>query len=488
MQLSILIPTYNRANYLNYLLPAVAGCMKAFGEIDWELVVSDNCSQDETAQLCQRLHSSISQLRRIAPPQHLYTAEENLFFALNQVGGTYTWVLGDDDVPQAETIGELIRQIQQEKYDLMIFNSGSIDYHGHRLRMIRTPCHTPILEISFQDFIRRTGCWFVIAGFSTILLRTDCVKGKDVQQLLRAGKIYSHVTFLVEHFSDKKFAFINKPLVWYRQNLIDIRPASHWDNVARRENTFPRALWTLSFIRQLKYLQDKKIIDEQFFPSILDQTLTHRFRLFYELITHLIIQIKLNMRLNAHLKMNRGDFNEILDFLKSCSPAEWDLWKHLEELFALQEKAAGRFYYGRAAREYRAKFSFFWNYMNKIKKHFIHPFFDRFQYGYHIFKTPFGWCACQPRSIALLYEELQFIDPKSRGHEIIFSDTEDELTSAMQNGTQAIHRENSNKLLYYVPRKRKKESKLNRIKGLFLKARFRLLEMIKGALRRLRLR
>ena len=52
IQLTIAIPTFNRANYLNKSLECIVSQLNAFSNV--ELIVIDNASTDETYKVCQK--------------------------------------------------------------------------------------------------------------------------------------------------------------------------------------------------------------------------------------------------------------------------------------------------------------------------------------------------------------------------------------------------------------------------------------------------
>ena len=53
IQLTIAIPTFNRANYLNKSLECIVSQLNAFSNV--ELIVIDNASTDETYKVCQKI-------------------------------------------------------------------------------------------------------------------------------------------------------------------------------------------------------------------------------------------------------------------------------------------------------------------------------------------------------------------------------------------------------------------------------------------------
>jgi len=86
------IPTYNRAN--GYLKGAVASALEQTYE-NMEIVISDNCSSDDTEQVVKSFNDT-----RIRYFRHRVNigANDNFNFCLEQAKGAYFLLLHDDDV------------------------------------------------------------------------------------------------------------------------------------------------------------------------------------------------------------------------------------------------------------------------------------------------------------------------------------------------------------------------------------------------------
>lgn len=92
--LSIAIPTYRRSGYLRQALSSVASEVAA-GDDLVEVVVSDNASEDDTAQAVQ----AFSGLRvRYHRNGHNLGLAENVLLACERCSGAYVFLLCDDDL------------------------------------------------------------------------------------------------------------------------------------------------------------------------------------------------------------------------------------------------------------------------------------------------------------------------------------------------------------------------------------------------------
>lgn len=104
--LSICIPTYNRADLLEYCLDNVRDFDRY--DIPYEIVICDHCSPDNTSQVMEKLKDKYDNIR-------LYRQERRIFiqqaiYAPMRLGkGKYTVYLADDD---KMIISELVEQIK----------------------------------------------------------------------------------------------------------------------------------------------------------------------------------------------------------------------------------------------------------------------------------------------------------------------------------------------------------------------------------------
>jgi abequosyltransferase len=117
-QLSICIPTYNRARYLDECLASLAVLAPTY----WskvEIVVSDNASTDDTASVIDKYSGRL-------PIQYFRNStniggERNFFAAASRGTASHVWVFGDDDVFEQAALDAALRHIELG-FDLIVLN------------------------------------------------------------------------------------------------------------------------------------------------------------------------------------------------------------------------------------------------------------------------------------------------------------------------------------------------------------------------------
>ncbi len=116
--LSLCLATYNRARYLDRYLTHHLGALDAAG-IDYELVVSDNCSTDETPQILAR-YSAQHPRMRVSRQLRNVGAYPNILATLHQACGEVVVSIADDDLMIAETLLDYVQRMADDPALVMI--------------------------------------------------------------------------------------------------------------------------------------------------------------------------------------------------------------------------------------------------------------------------------------------------------------------------------------------------------------------------------
>jgi glycosyltransferase involved in cell wall biosynthesis len=111
--LSIIIPTYNRASELDRQLAWLADEIKGF-EHECEIIISDNCSMDDTPGIVQKWQPVFSQTSyRTYRNAKNILGVPNLVSALKIAQGQFVWTIGDDDPIKDGTLAIVIALLKQ---------------------------------------------------------------------------------------------------------------------------------------------------------------------------------------------------------------------------------------------------------------------------------------------------------------------------------------------------------------------------------------
>ena len=117
---SIVIPTFNRSDLFPY---AVRSILNQTFE-DFEIIISDNCSDDDTPETAKQFTDP--RVRYVRTPRH-YTIADSWEFARSNAKGKLIIMLSDDDA----LVGSALEQFQQqsERYDADFVFSRVVEYY-----------------------------------------------------------------------------------------------------------------------------------------------------------------------------------------------------------------------------------------------------------------------------------------------------------------------------------------------------------------------
>lgn len=113
--LTIAIPTFNRAKFLEQQLTWLAKAIKGF-ESKCEVIISDNCSTDNTQQVIQKWQQTFSDITFKSNKNSTNIGVmSNIAYCIQATTSEYTWVIGDDDPIQERTLGYVINNLEEHQ-------------------------------------------------------------------------------------------------------------------------------------------------------------------------------------------------------------------------------------------------------------------------------------------------------------------------------------------------------------------------------------
>ncbi|MDO6462460.1 glycosyltransferase family 2 protein [Granulosicoccaceae sp. 1_MG-2023] len=138
--LSITIPTYNRAAILDQQLGRLKEAFDALPEDKrerLELLVSNNRSSDQTADVLERWQGQFAQLR-VHHQDHNIGAVRNISWCLCQAAGKFVWALSDDDPLEPGALEKVFdRLAAHPDIGVMVLNFSSRDAQSGKLMSAR---------------------------------------------------------------------------------------------------------------------------------------------------------------------------------------------------------------------------------------------------------------------------------------------------------------------------------------------------------------
>lgn len=136
--LSICIPTYNRANFLNEALNSIVGQLNDDLKQKIEIVVCDNASHDFTGEVVQRLQVKYPGIIKYHRNNQNIGFDANVLAVVDQALGEYCCLFGDDDKFVSGAIEKLLDEtIDNQKVALFLFDRENWDFaFAHQMRYL----------------------------------------------------------------------------------------------------------------------------------------------------------------------------------------------------------------------------------------------------------------------------------------------------------------------------------------------------------------
>lgn len=119
--LTIAIPTFNRANLLDKQLTWLAQAIKGF-EADCEILVSDNCSTDNTQDVVKKWQTTLSHITfKYNRNNENIGVLKNVTYCLSSATTKYVWAIGDDDPIETRAVTYVLTKIKEHKNLSLLF-------------------------------------------------------------------------------------------------------------------------------------------------------------------------------------------------------------------------------------------------------------------------------------------------------------------------------------------------------------------------------
>lgn len=113
--LSILIPTYNRDTYLKKLLEEIfTQILNEKMEKKIEIMVSDNCSTDETKKVMEKFKFLNINYKYWTNDKNL-GADGNFLKLIKEGNGIFCWILGDDEILKKNSLKKIVNILEINK-------------------------------------------------------------------------------------------------------------------------------------------------------------------------------------------------------------------------------------------------------------------------------------------------------------------------------------------------------------------------------------
>lgn len=147
--LSILIPTYNRGDYLKLALDSIVSQINLENNKKIEIIISNNCSTDNTDEIIKSfLHKNEDKNIKYYYQEQNLGADRNFLFLLEKSNGKFGWIFGDDEILLGGAINSIIENIELDNNIGLIHLKG----YGYKEDYIKEkPLEKKIETITYRE-------------------------------------------------------------------------------------------------------------------------------------------------------------------------------------------------------------------------------------------------------------------------------------------------------------------------------------------------
>jgi glycosyltransferase involved in cell wall biosynthesis len=178
-KVSVLIPTYNYARYL----PEAIESILAQDFRDFELLISDDCSKDNSAEVIARFAARDSRIRFQIHSKNLGMVE-NWNWCLSQARGEYIkYVFGDDKLTNRQALGRLVELLETNAAVVLAVSARAVIDANSIVAEVWDDLGSPGLYQGHEIIARcweRNSCNLIGEPSVVLFRRRDADRGFDV--------------------------------------------------------------------------------------------------------------------------------------------------------------------------------------------------------------------------------------------------------------------------------------------------------------------
>jgi abequosyltransferase len=154
--LTIIVPTYNRADCLALLLETLRQEIAGL-EARVEVIVGDNASTDATPEVTAAFAARCDAAQVLRHPRNV-GPEENFCLCLDRAESRFFWIIGDDDLPKPGVVAQVMSILQSHDPDLLALGSEWLPQLAGAADGTPVSDLTP-LRASSEDFAAYVNVW-----------------------------------------------------------------------------------------------------------------------------------------------------------------------------------------------------------------------------------------------------------------------------------------------------------------------------------------
>lgn len=190
-QLTVAIPTFNRAGYLRMNLQRLLEELRAVPSGKVEVIVSDNHSTDDTPDVVAQMVKAGLPIRYIRNERDL-GSDANIAQCFNEARGHYVQIMGDDDLYVRGTLPEVVTALEANDYGVLCLRPFGYEHDPDRENPGGPKSIRVLADVG--RFLRAVGA--LVTSISAMVINRGLLRDVDARQY--CGTNLVQVNFVVQ--------------------------------------------------------------------------------------------------------------------------------------------------------------------------------------------------------------------------------------------------------------------------------------------------
>jgi glycosyltransferase involved in cell wall biosynthesis len=210
--LSICIPTFNRAHFLEQVLASIVDSLTIEIQSQIEIVISNNASTDKTTEIISKYQKKLLDISWNIIHQTTNIGSINVVAVTKYATGKFIWIVSDDDIVSTSSI-EYILHVLQEKNNLKSLILEYSTFQENPFANKHTPLKTKVKLFNKNEALSMLSTNIT---FLSILI----FENKNLQ-IDRAIKNSSHLPqcyLFADQISQGQVGFVSGASIYVREN------------------------------------------------------------------------------------------------------------------------------------------------------------------------------------------------------------------------------------------------------------------------------
>jgi abequosyltransferase len=165
--LSIFVPTYNRAGFLIHLLESLLRDLSPW-PTDFELVISDNASTDNTKEIVANFIKSGFSIIYVCNESNI-GPDRNIAAGLNLVSGSFLWIIGDDEILYEGAVRFVLAFCRSNDFGLLhLANNGFAQGQQNTFKNKKIPAIVRSTYLDSENMFRQANIFLTFISANVI--------------------------------------------------------------------------------------------------------------------------------------------------------------------------------------------------------------------------------------------------------------------------------------------------------------------------------